>query len=40
MQPMPGFADKLDDQQVADMVNYLRQLHKIPLYEDVRLSVT
>ncbi|MER2298227.1 MAG: cytochrome c [Pseudomonas sp.] len=25
MQPMPGFADKLDDQQVTDMVNYLRQ---------------
>ncbi|MFV3324988.1 cytochrome c [Pseudomonas sp. NY15372] len=25
MQPMPGFADKLDDQQVADLVNYLRE---------------
>ena len=25
MQPMPGFADKLDDQQLTDMVNYLRQ---------------
>lgn len=25
MQPMPGFADKLDERQVADMVNYLRQ---------------
>ncbi|WP_409275673.1 c-type cytochrome [Pseudomonas sp. KCJK9111] len=25
MQPMPGFADKLDERQVTDMVNYLRQ---------------
>lgn len=25
MQPMPGFADKLSDAQVTDMVNYLRQ---------------
>jgi mono/diheme cytochrome c family protein len=25
MQPMPGFADKLDDQQLTDMVNYLRE---------------
>jgi len=25
MQPMPGFADKLDHQQITDMVNYLRQ---------------
>ncbi|MNI54059.1 hypothetical protein D3C73_1089260 [compost metagenome] len=25
MQPMPGFADKLSDEQVTDMVNYLRQ---------------
>lgn len=25
MQPMPGFAGKLDDQQLTDMVNYLRE---------------
>ncbi|MEE1864949.1 cytochrome c [Pseudomonas auratipiscis] len=25
MQPMPGFADKLSDEQVADLINYLRQ---------------
>jgi len=25
MQPMPGFAEKLSDEQVTDMVNYLRQ---------------
>lgn len=25
MQPMPGFANKLTDEQVTDMVNYLRQ---------------
>ena len=25
MQPMPGFADKLNDQQLADLINYLRQ---------------
>ncbi|WP_317847120.1 cytochrome c [Pseudomonas sp. HTZ2] len=25
MQPMPGFADKLDDGQVTDLVNYLRE---------------
>lgn len=25
MQPMPGFADKLSDQQLTDLLNYLRQ---------------
>ena len=25
MQPMPGFADKLDDAQLTDLLNYLRQ---------------
>lgn len=25
MQPMPGFADKLSDEQLADLINYLRQ---------------
>ncbi|WP_339509851.1 c-type cytochrome [Pseudomonas sp. RL_15y_Pfl2_60] len=25
MQPMPGFAEKLSDQQLADLLNYLRQ---------------
>ena len=25
MQPMPGFAGKLSDEQVADLINYLRQ---------------
>ncbi|MCP8465363.1 cytochrome c [Pseudomonas sp. ZM23] len=25
MQPMPGFADKLGDQELADLINYLRQ---------------
>ena len=24
MQSMPGFADKLNDQQIADLVNFLR----------------
>jgi mono/diheme cytochrome c family protein len=25
MQPMPGFAQKLTDEQLADLLNYLRQ---------------
>ncbi|NQD96602.1 c-type cytochrome, partial [Pseudomonas sp. CrR25] len=25
MQPMPGFADKLDDEQLSDLLNYLRE---------------
>jgi mono/diheme cytochrome c family protein len=25
MQPMPGFADKLDQQELTDLLNYLRQ---------------
>jgi mono/diheme cytochrome c family protein len=25
MQPMPGFADKLNDEQLTDLINYLRQ---------------
>lgn len=25
MQPMPGFAGKLDDEQLTDLLNYLRQ---------------
>lgn len=25
MQPMPGFADKLSDEQLTDLINYLRQ---------------
>ena len=25
MQPMPGFADKLNHQQLTDLLNYLRQ---------------
>ncbi|MNT04750.1 Alcohol dehydrogenase cytochrome c subunit precursor [compost metagenome] len=25
MQPMPGFAEKLSDEQVVDLINYLRE---------------